>query len=422
MSRLAKNSLTTAFVAVFLSLCGVAFGDEYHYVNTIVGERPSGMAGAYTAVADDATGTYYNPAGIIFTASSKIQASINTFQATTKTYQGALGSTDYSRTSSTLVPNFVGFIQLTPYGTFGFSIVVPDSKLEQQAQTLNSPDANTAYRTINWNNQMSVLNAGPSLALDVTKNLKFGVTFYIHKKNISTIKSDLQKLSAAGLATLGLASNYTQPFVWTNAYYTLEEFGTRPILGLLWEPEEAKYSVGLTASQTFIYTASQYQQTFIGAPAGAYFYPIKTPASIPTYPLQVKAGAAYFPTNSLLISFDVSYNTSADSDAVVNQWSRGQIINYAMGVEYYPSSSFALRGGFYTDYSNTTQQALNASQATDNVDITGYCLSGTWFSKNSSLSLGVNYGAGNGQGNISGTTAPMSYQSLTAFLGTSYNY
>lgn len=40
--------------------------DVFHYSNLLIGDRAIGFGGAYTAIADDASGVYYNPAGLGF--------------------------------------------------------------------------------------------------------------------------------------------------------------------------------------------------------------------------------------------------------------------------------------------------------------------------------------------------------------------
>ena len=52
--------------------------DEYHYNNMLIGDRASGMGGAYTAVSDDATGMFYNPAAIVYVGDRNFSASVNT--------------------------------------------------------------------------------------------------------------------------------------------------------------------------------------------------------------------------------------------------------------------------------------------------------------------------------------------------------
>ena len=53
--------------------------DQFHYIDIHVGERASGLAGAFTAISDDPSGAYYNPAGLAFTNKSYISVSTNTF-------------------------------------------------------------------------------------------------------------------------------------------------------------------------------------------------------------------------------------------------------------------------------------------------------------------------------------------------------
>ncbi|MEO1175145.1 MAG: UPF0164 family protein, partial [Myxococcota bacterium] len=52
-----------ALVAVLL-LAAPARGDDTHYQDFIVGGRAVGLGGAFTALADDPSGLFYNPAGI----------------------------------------------------------------------------------------------------------------------------------------------------------------------------------------------------------------------------------------------------------------------------------------------------------------------------------------------------------------------
>ena len=51
---------------LILFVAPAVFADDLHYVNMLVGNRAAGLGGAYTAISDDPTGCYYNPAGIAF--------------------------------------------------------------------------------------------------------------------------------------------------------------------------------------------------------------------------------------------------------------------------------------------------------------------------------------------------------------------
>ena len=53
-----------AFALVLAVLSPPARADDNHYQNFLVGERAASIGGAYTALSDDASGAYYNPAGL----------------------------------------------------------------------------------------------------------------------------------------------------------------------------------------------------------------------------------------------------------------------------------------------------------------------------------------------------------------------
>ena len=58
--------------------------DENHYSNQLIGYRAAGLGGAYTAISDDPSGLYYNPAGIVYAQTSNLSASVNAFQCRRK--------------------------------------------------------------------------------------------------------------------------------------------------------------------------------------------------------------------------------------------------------------------------------------------------------------------------------------------------
>jgi long-chain fatty acid transport protein len=384
------------------------------------------MAGAYGAISDDTSGVFYNPAGTRFANGNSVSASGNSLRSETKTYQGALGSANYQRDSNTIQPNFFGVVQHMPFGTFGFSYVITDSTLQQQDQQFINPTPAVSQYTLNYNNEINTYNIGPSLAVDVNKDLKAGATLYYFYKKRKTINNQAQTLTSAG-----------QPVQWDNIYFKDEENGFRPILGVIYAPEDAKYSVGLALSKIFIFSGSQYSQKICRhtvASSGDPCYvssdsshqpvqiPIFNSGTAPEYPLEARLGVAFFPSNALLISADIDYFSAVGADAVVYQWNRQAVFNFALGAEYYFSHSFAVRTGAYSDFSNVDSQGL--AIADDKVNLYGLSLSGAWFSKYSSISFGVNYEFGSGDSNIStsGTILPLKAQILTIFLGTSYNY
>ncbi len=152
---LTKISLILSTLIVCFVGPGAALADEYHYNNILMGERALGLGGAYTAVADDPSGNYYNPAGIAYSNGRTLSGSVNTFYRANTVYEDALGTNDYSRESTGLLPNFFGMVQPFWKGTVGFSYAVTDSILEDQDQTFIAPNNNVDTFRINVNNQDS---------------------------------------------------------------------------------------------------------------------------------------------------------------------------------------------------------------------------------------------------------------------------
>ncbi len=123
-------------IGLFLmaGLCGAftAHADDYHYREALIGERAAGMGGAYIAVADDPSGMWYNPAGIMFSFENYFSLSANVYTQTTEIYRSTIAGQDYTYSSQGLVPSFFGFTQNFGKSKWGFAMVVfNDDRIDQ---------------------------------------------------------------------------------------------------------------------------------------------------------------------------------------------------------------------------------------------------------------------------------------------------
>jgi len=97
---------------LIFSIQEVEADQVFQNIHSFLGERASGMGGAYTAVSDDATGTYYNPGGLGFANKSSFTASSSGYQKGYDNYTNADGTgRDYIRKSSSYFPNFLGYVK-----------------------------------------------------------------------------------------------------------------------------------------------------------------------------------------------------------------------------------------------------------------------------------------------------------------------
>jgi len=66
-------------LAVVLAAGGAAGADDTNYQNLMPGQRALGMGGAFTALADDASAPYYNPAGLTWVDNTSVSTSLNVY-------------------------------------------------------------------------------------------------------------------------------------------------------------------------------------------------------------------------------------------------------------------------------------------------------------------------------------------------------
>lgn len=400
---------------------GSLFADQLHYKNIIIGDRAAGLAGAYSAIADDASGLYYNPAGIVFSKDLQLSASANALHSSSLKYKNVLNGTDWKRESSTIVPNFFGMTTKLGPGYFGFSYAVTDFDVEDQDTVLTSIPGISTF-VLNLNNTDKVTKLGPSYAIQINDQWNVGVSLYLHDREQDLVQSQFIRLS-------------NNRFESSDLFIDASETGIEPILGVMWSPRE-NWSVGASIRQVKIISSETRVQNFCSSDVNdATVQPsqcLRVDASVvdPSIvsnkdkrelPVNTRIGVAYFPSPKFLISSDLSYFSSVDSDAFKAE----SVLNISIGVEYYYNASWALRGGIFTNNSNASEIDPNISDQSDHVDLTGLSLSLSKFSRTSSITVGYAGSSGSGEAQvIAGNTAIQTLdQSMhTLYLSTSYRF
>jgi len=408
--------------ALLLVIChGSLLADDLHYNNILIGDRASGLAGAYTAISDDASGLFYNPAGIVFTESLQLSASANALYSTELVYKDVLNGGDWKRKSDNIVPNYFGMTTKLGDGYLGFSYAVTDFDDEDQDSEFTTIPGVDLF-VINVNNSDKVTKFGPSYALRLNDEWDFGVTLYWHERDKEIINNQFIRLPGGS-------------YEWSNLYFETEESGYEPVIGLMWSPDDS-LSFGLSVRQTFITSSSSRTQVTcssdVNNPAIQTSQCINTSGTInnPTIitssekrdlPLNVRFGVAYFQTPRLLYSADISYFEEVRSST----YDAEEVINYAFGIEYYFTAAWAIRGGIYTNNANTPELSSDEVNQFDHVDLTGISLSISRFSATSSVTLGFAVASGEGEAQV--VTGSSEIQDLdqtteTLYLSTAYNF
>jgi long-subunit fatty acid transport protein len=402
-----------SFIMV-LSFPVLIFGDDSHYTNIMVGDRAGALAGAYTALSDDPSGMYYNPAGITYASGSNLSLSVNGYTSTLKEYKEAIGGRNWSRKSSGIVPNFFGMLYSWGKINMGFSYAVPDQITENQYDTFfdlpsGIPDLSVNKFMVNHKTEDKTYHFGPSFAVEVAPHLSIGVTLYVHYRYADYISNQMTWLSNG-------QSN------WFNHYMNSEEWGVRPILGLMWR-QPSKFSLGLAVSRVFPFRSeSRLQMTQKDVNDNMTILDPPNSGDMRNYPYRISFGAAFFPFPSLLITADITYYTPTDYTILGTKRNFDAVINGALGSEYRFSKDLALRAGVYTNRSSTPEIKGIEGENGEKVDVYGGSLALCLFTGKTSISVGGSYSSGEGKANITADPAiiDMSYRNWTLFISSTY--
>ena len=94
---------------ILISGCLVSqllYANTDNYKNILIGDQASTMAGAFSAISDDSSEVFYNPAELVHIPKTKYTGSANTYYQKTIVYENAIDDYNWERDSRTLKPNF----------------------------------------------------------------------------------------------------------------------------------------------------------------------------------------------------------------------------------------------------------------------------------------------------------------------------
>ncbi len=436
-----------------IGICGapllvaqLGLADQFHYSNVLVGARSVGMGGAFGAVADDASGVYYNPAGLAFALSNDISASANAFYSKETSYLKTLGDEPFIEESAgSLSPFFGGLQKLDRYVpglVFAFGVYSVDSDLKDQDTLIENKviGSTTVERYHRTSNARANTNyAGAAIGYRPMPNLAlgFGMTYFSADELVQEYQDALQSIpvkladGSVGVGWRVLGQNIREQ---------LKVFAMQPVLGVQLSLPSGiatgltikkgivvsdNYTVGsetrtLTLSDAQKVTLGQGQGTLASATSSV-VNPTDYKDSYKSMPMETRLGFAWFAGPTFLWAFDiVNYSAVTDSKALaVNgdrpKYNRGALTNYHTGFEWYAAPAFPVRFGLFTNNDSrpkikkgnydvaSGQTCANAEfnkkfcGQPDHIDFSGASLFAAWVQPNSQISLGAILQQGKGQ-------------------------
>jgi long-chain fatty acid transport protein len=400
-----------------LLLPGAAWGDDTHYQDFVVGGRAMVLGGAFTSLADDSSGLYYNPAGIADAHYSSLQLSTSLYGFERGATENVLPVTgieqlDIQFTDLIVIPASGGFVKTfgdkdpegKPRQAYGLCVIVPSFR---SSTASDGTDTATYQRRITDRE----LWTGVGYAHRLGERLRVGLSgFYILRSVV-----DVENLTDRE----SLGTNIDKFETVTNDISFLN--GSVVFIG------GAKYvlghglTLGLSVQSPSLEVHSQGDLRFSratsdptaasGATSRLERIDVPDASSDVRYAPMLRLGVNYVETYKYTLSADVSYHAPVEYELL--KFSRDKVdpsrlpfnpkidrrgvLNVNVGAEYLVVREVSVAAGLFTDFS--TAPDVPAEPTVDqppHVDLIGLTMSIGYFGKHSLSRIGVLYSFGSG--------------------------
>lgn len=366
------------------SLC-----DQFNQRNLLPGGRAATMGGAYTAIADDASAGWYNPAGLGFVPGSDVSLSANAFTKSRRSVKEALGEHDVAESSTSLYPAFAGGTSTLGPFHVGYSYFTVDRENSDESFIYDVAESEASAAFKYTRKQLIVgekILAGASIALPMGKYLSMGVSEFYYRRTMqaSLVESTVYTTGATFDANLRQS--------------TLNE-GSLTVIGLLLKgptlalglstkiPKALADNTTIETSQTTYVGSAQDRATSISKP---HSYDEITPD-------EYSIGLSWQPTSWFLIAADILHNPGEKSlhrgDGGVDTKAT---TNYSGGAELF-MGSIGVRGGGFTNHSLVSEPDPNLSNQPGSINFIGWTSGLSYKTKSTETMIGVIRQTGQGK-------------------------
>jgi len=352
-----------------------AQGIESNYRPYLVGGRAAGMGGAFTALADDGSGPYYNPGGLAFVRASSLSFSLNAYGVIGGRVKDALGDgQDFPYQDMNVFPVASSGIKKfgepeletgVPKHTIFFSVFIPDGLYTDDRDSLG--DSANAYFS-QRRNQTLWIGGGYAHRLG---RVGIGVGGYVLIGSLSRFL-DLDVIAPDG-----------KSFVILSERDDLSTVGFVGSIGARWDVTDQLH-LGLSVFTPDWGGGSRQSFVRVGAAVdgvGAGARQSDNLSATPSLPYRVQAGVAWEVGNwtlagdlILLGPRHTHDNPELESEGLDYQVIRHPVLNVSVGGELALGGGFAIRTGFFTDFASSDPTRVDVDN-TSHVNHYGLSLS-----------------------------------------------
>lgn len=422
--RLTSAVLLTAS-SLACSLATVAHADDTHYQNVVLGERALGMGGAYTGIADDVSGAFYNPAGpAVAPSSASLSMSVYGWERRkiergyVANLDGQLVATDFETSGLSTLPTTAGLVK--KFGprladgaqrfAIGFATLLTSVDQGSDTHVLEGP-VSRGSATVSESDR--TLAVGPFFGARINTRLAVGVALAYTSRSVRRERRTASETELPDGTSSALRLEHE------TVSYTSGELDAR--LGARFDvvPE---LSLGLTIGLPSLAHLSgsgkitdETALADLSAAPGIAVYDPKSRGGLETanpQPLELRAGVAWRAAPRVELALDLSLHLPTEYDPValpepgddvpsvdlahVATVERKLTVNANVGGEVWVGP-VPLRFGLFTNRSSAPAVTTSASNQLAHVDRYGITLSVGYNAGDYDISFGTLYSIGVGE-------------------------
>jgi long-chain fatty acid transport protein len=352
----------------------MVLADDNHYQNYLIGERALGLGGAFTAISDDASGTYYNPAGLVESAYSSLSLATAVYGFVSQSY--AVPEVNFTSDNRNFIsyPTTAAWIQRVRTGNengigriqLALSLITPQSNISRQRLLVKDVTDPSIPQISGDLLQLQVaeddaLWVGFSGAWKAWKYLSVGATAF------TTVRFGKYKMPI-----VGMTSNDAQATRWIEGEQTdldFSSYGLLGLIGIIIHPSD-HLNLGVTfrtpslelhqGVEVSSYNTMQNEQD------GSFRLETGKLTNLQFHdrqPFKAAVGSAYLMPRQYGVSLDFSIYGPVDEYSFLEsasqpEWAKASrmkkrlVWQFNIGGEYYLTSVFPVRLGFFTDRSS----------------------------------------------------------------------
>lgn len=403
----------------------VTHADDTHYQNVVLGERALGMAGAYTAIADDVSGAYYNPAGpAIAPSSASLSMSVYGWQRKqvdrgyVDNLDNQLVAADLETSGLSTLPTTAGLVK--KFGpkladgskrfAIGFSTLLTSVESNADTHVLEGPVSRGAASLSESDRTLSI---GPFFGVRLDERFAVGLSLFY------TTRSVRKERRTSNEAELPDETSSSLRVEHATVAYSSGDLNAR--VGGLFQPNP-RWSFGLTVGLPTLAhltgSAKLTEETAIAdlevAP-GVAVYEARDAGGLSTknpLPVEIRGGAAWTPAERLQLALDVAVYLPTEYDPIdlpapdvdvpvvdiahVATVERNFTFNVNAGAEVW-TGPIPLRFGLFTNLASSPDVETATFNQLDHVNRYGGTFSIGYQSGDFDVSIGALYALGLGK-------------------------